>query len=262
MIPMKPPKLIALVDDISLRQRVEQAAAELAIEITWQLESENLVKQVAQMHPVAILVHLSGIAESAHVIQVLKASPATRRIPVIAFDYHADEILIRQASTTIYQDVYFLVDDSFVGTLVDIIRPRLNETAADLQTLQDQCSQSMPVLVRRGLEEFNAGQYFECHETLEEAWMAETGPVRDVYRAILQIAVAYYQIERRNYNGAMKMFLRSLQWLDPLPDRCQGIEIARFRADALQTRLVMEALGPERIDELNRVNLKPIIFDE
>jgi hypothetical protein len=48
----------------------------------------------------------------------------------------------------------------------------------------------------------------------------------EVYRAVLQVAVAYFQIERGNYNGAAKMFLRLRQWIDPLPDYCRGIDIA------------------------------------
>jgi len=55
--------------------------------------------------------------------------------------------------------------------------------------------------------------------------MATSGPVRELYRAILQVGIAYYQIERGNHRGALKMLLRSVQWLAMLPDRCQGIDV-------------------------------------
>ncbi|MBI5930279.1 MAG: DUF309 domain-containing protein [Chloroflexi bacterium] len=259
-------KILAFVHDATLRQMIEDAAVELEAEVIWALEKDHIVKQVAEMRPLAILVHLSLMEEVKPIIQGLKASPATRRVPVIAFDYHSDEEIIRKAAVTIYQDWYFNARDMLTldirPTLAGMIRNSLEETEADSQELLDHCAQPMTPLVKKGLEEFNAGEYYECHETLEAAWMAETTPVRDMYRGILQVAVAYYQIQRGNYNGAMKLFLRSIQWLEPLPERCQGIEIARFRAGALQARLAMEALGPERIGEFDQKLMKPIIYEE
>ncbi len=114
----------------------------------------------------------------------------------------------------------------------------------------------------QGLRQFNAHEFFECHETLETVWRRETGPVRELYRAILQIGVAYYQIERGNYWGAYKMFLRTLQWFEPLPDRCQGIDVARLRADADAARAHLEALGPERIAEFDRALIRPVVYEE
>ena len=57
------------------------------------------------------------------------------------------------------------------------------------------------------------------------------------------------------------MFLRMLQWFAPLPDRCQGIEVARLREDAATARAHLEALGPERISEFDRTLLKPVIYE-
>ncbi|MBZ0320132.1 MAG: DUF309 domain-containing protein [Anaerolineae bacterium] len=258
-------KIIAFIQDAPLRQLVEKAAAELEAEVVWSLDTTQVVKQVAEIRPLAILVHLALLDDVQHVIQALRTSPATRRIPVIAFDYHFDDDIIRQAAVTIYHDWYFNAQDAIAGnmrpTLAGMIRYSLGETERDSQKLFDQCTQPMRPLVKRGLEEFNAGEYYECHETLETAWMEESGPVRDMYRGILQVGVAYYQIQRGNYNGAMKMFLRSLQWLEPLPDQCQGIDIAQFRADALHARLAMEALGPEHIKDFDRSLLKPITYE-
>jgi hypothetical protein len=105
-------------------------------------------------------------------------------------------------------------------------------------------------LALKGLEVCQ-GEYFDALEFLEEAWKDDETH-RELYRAILQVAVAYLQIERGNYNGAVKMFLRLRQWIDPLPDRCQGVDVAGLRADAyaVQQRLVSQ--GRERIDGFDR----------
>jgi len=115
-------------------------------------------------------------------------------------------------------------------------------------------------LLIKGIAEFNAGAYFEQHETLETAWRNEPGPIRQLYQGILQIGVAYYQIQRRNYVGAMKMFQRATRYLDILPDVCQAVNIARLRQDAAAARTEMERLGPERIATFNPVFFKPVQF--
>ena len=35
------------------------------------------------------------------------------------------------------------------------------------------CLEPPPPGLLAGIEEFNRGEFFECHETLEELWMAE-----------------------------------------------------------------------------------------
>jgi hypothetical protein len=88
----------------------------------------------------------------------------------------------------------------------------------------------------------------------------DTSPGRELYRAILQVAVAYLQIERGNYAGAMKMFLRLRQWIDPLPETCRGVNVAQLRADAWRARETLIALGKDRIGEFDRELFKPVIY--
>ncbi len=89
----------------------------------------------------------------------------------------------------------------------------------------------LPPDVIKGLELFNAGHYFEAHEELESAWRAEKGPIREMYRGILQVGVGYYHVQRGNFRGALKMFRRCRQWLDRFPDQCCGIDLKRLRHD-------------------------------
>jgi predicted metal-dependent hydrolase len=90
--------------------------------------------------------------------------------------------------------------------------------------------------------------------------MAEEGIGRDLYRAVLQVAVAYYQIERANYNGAAKMFLRMRQWIEPLPDVCRGIDVAQLRTDSRRVHQALLALGPERLHEFDVSLLRPVKY--
>jgi uncharacterized protein len=190
-------------------------------------------------------------------LSIVRSSPSTRRIPMIALV--RDEAGVRSAAA-LHAAATLSVDDHLIDTLPAAIRQHARVYDQD-QALAAQCGDSPPALVLRGLHEFNTGEYFECHETLEEAWNAESGPVRDVYRAILQIGVAYLQITRGNFRGAEKMFQRAAQWFAPLPDRCQGIDIAGLRADYAAARTHMHTLGESRIAEFDRTYLKPIRYE-
>jgi predicted metal-dependent hydrolase len=84
----------------------------------------------------------------------------------------------------------------------------------------------------KGIHLFNQKKFFDAHEELEFAWRAEEGQIRDLYRGILQIGVAYYHIERRNFSGAKKILLRSTKWLKPFSGRYLGINIDKLKKDA------------------------------
>lgn len=117
--------------------------------------------------------------------------------------------------------------------------PNHDESSA---RLHDQCSTPLPLEARQAVALFNAGEYYKQHDLFELLWRAERGPVRDLYRAVLQVGVACYQVTRGNRRGALKMLIRGIRWLALLPDTCQGIDVARLRADALRLGQTIEAL--------------------
>ena len=131
----------------------------------------------------------------------------------------------------------------------------------DYQQIESACGENLSDLGVKGIEEFNRGEYFQAHETLEEAWNEDQSAGGELYRAILQVAVAYLQIERDNYRGAMKMFLRVRQWIDPLPDTCRGVDIAQLRADADNVHQVLLSLGQERLSEFDQTLFQPLQYD-
>ncbi len=122
------------------------------------------------------------------------------------------------------------------------------------------CQGELHPLALKGIQFYNAGDYFMAHEELELAWREERGAIRDVYRGILQVGLGYYHILRLNYPGAVKMFQRCRQWLDPFQTACRGIDLDRLRADFLTAEAALLRLGPERLAQFDRSLLKPILF--
>lgn len=101
-----------------------------------------------------------------------------------------------------------------------------------------------PPLLVRGIELFNAGAYWECHETLETLWRQETRPVRRLYQGILQVGVGLLHARRGNLSGARKVLRRGLAHLRDLPDVCQGVHVAEIRRAGQAVLDQLETPGP------------------
>jgi uncharacterized protein len=255
------PVILVLVKSPALREAIADNAA--GFDIRWSFDATGYEKAdergrrevaaIAEINPALIVIELDRPVDW---LPAVRSDPATRRIPVLAITH--DDAVERWAMTALPNAI--LTPEAFIGELPGILTEYARIFRAG-DKLDSQCQENPPALVLKGLHEFNAHEFFECHETLEEAWNKESGPVRELYRAILQVAIAYYQIERANYWGAHKMFLRMQQWFAPLPDQCQGIDVARLRSDAATAREHLEALGPERVAEFDRSLFKPVVYE-
>lgn len=120
------------------------------------------------------------------------------------------------------------------------------------------CKGPLPDKVLEGIRLFNAREFFEQHEALEEAWLAEPGPVRDLYRGILQIGVGFYHLERQNFRGARNLLTYGMDRLAPFEPACRGVDVRGLRAAALRCRDELERLGRDRIAEFD-MGLIPLV---
>ncbi len=219
-------------------------------------QTANLTQQLATMQPHLIVVDLDDAALPwQRWIGVIKSSAATRRLPVLAIT--ADSSLLGRARSA-GADGVLLRDplQSQLGALETLIGQlaRPDKTAV----ITTACQQPLSELARAGIALFNDQQFYEAHHGLEDAWNADQSAAKELYRAILQVAVAYLQIERGNYRGAVKMFLRVQQWLAPLPATCRGINIAQLRDDATAAHHHLTTIGADQIAAFDRSFFKKI----
>jgi uncharacterized protein len=103
----------------------------------------------------------------------------------------------------------------------------------------------------RAVAQFNRGEFFEQHETLELLWRAERRDVRYLYQGILQIGVAFHHLRRLNPHGTLYMLTRGAQYLAPFAPRCQGIDVQALLDDAAAARREIERLGPGRLRDFD-----------
>ena len=207
---------------------------------------EAFVAALDRYFPVLALLDLNTPGEWADAIRRCKQRPHTSQIPIFAFGSHVDVETLkaaRQAGANHAWARSRMMDD-----LPDIVARHVNPPIRELAGCGDGLSEQAVL----GVAAFNRRDYFEQHEHFEAAWLAEDRAVREVYQGILQVGVAFLQIERSNWAGAVKIFRRGLPRLRGLPTHCLGIDIAAFRAAAEAIHLEITQLGSERLDEFDQ----------
>lgn len=274
----KQPLVVAFVADVMWQSKIELVTRHLGFAVQF-IEDETqispadtpsqparpgepldgrkgvLFEQLVQNRPALLIFDL----ENGHIpwlnwMPTLKSSPATRRIPIVAYAPHVNSQALNQAQSCGADQV--VVRGQFQKQMGELLQKWA--VVPDYEALASSCDQPLPEIAHKGIELFNSQQFYDCHHALEEAWNEDSGPGRNLYKGILQIAVAYYQIQRGNYNGGAKLLLRMRQWLDPLPDVCRGVPVRQLRKDALQVYEALQAAGRENISQFDQTLFKPI----
>lgn len=123
------------------------------------------------------------------------------------------------------------------------------------------CNDAPPAALRQGIAQFNRGEFYQCHETLEDAWKAERDPIRQLYQGILQVGVAFHHLRYGNYIGASKLLAIGLSYLRDFAPACLGVDVARFISDVAAVQTTLHALGPTRIGDFDQSTFPTIILD-
>jgi CheY-like chemotaxis protein len=238
------PTIVAVVPNLMFSTRIEDAARTIQAEVVLAADAATFTQALLNGARLALIDANTREVPWLDWVQAVKANPAISHIPVIAFGSHTD-VALREHSLAAGVDRY-LARSNFVAGLPEIM------AAAVREVTDDPCGESLPAGVVRGLEEFNTGRYFEQHETLELVWRAELRPVRNLYRGILQIGVACYQLERGNAAGAVKLIDRATRWLQPFRPTCQSVDVERLLADAKRLRNEIVHAGFDNVAGLDR----------
>ncbi|CAN5326355.1 hypothetical protein BH24ACT19_BH24ACT19_21350 [soil metagenome] len=112
--------------------------------------------------------------------------------------------------------------------------------------------EGLPELVVKGIEEFNRGEFYECHEYLEEAWMQEPKRVRFLYQGILQVGVGFYHLGRGNWRGATGLLRNGTVRLREFEPATLGIDVSRLVRECEWCLEKLEDLGRERVREFDQ----------
>ncbi|MBE3553913.1 MAG: DUF309 domain-containing protein [Thermicanus sp.] len=73
------------------------------------------------------------------------------------------------------------------------------------------------------LEKFHKGEYYECHDLLEEIWLGEKQ--NRFLQGLIQLSVALYHYEYGNVKGARMMLKAAFQYLEHYRPKHWGLDV-------------------------------------
>jgi uncharacterized protein len=114
------------------------------------------------------------------------------------------------------------------------------------------CDEPPPPDLLKGIHEFNAGEFFDQHETLETLWRATDADVRYLYQGILLVGVGFYHLEKGNWHGAQAKLAAGIEMLAWFAPACQSVDVADLIAGAEPCLARVRDLGPDRLAEFER----------
>lgn len=252
-----PPAVAVLCADMMLSVRIQDAIARAdgrAVVIEDLSVAGEALIAIDRSLPVLILIDLGIDGDTDAVIRGCKLRPHTSHIPIYAFGSHLNAEALQAARASGADHAW--ARSRMMNELSEVIDSHVNPPVRYLDGWDDELSE----LAREGIHELNSGEYFEQHELLEEAWLAEKRPVREMYQGILQVGVAFFHMENNNWSGAVKLFRRGLPKLRNLPEVCQGVEIGMFYRQADSIHREISSMGAESLKSFDRSRYPQIHF--
>jgi predicted metal-dependent hydrolase len=107
---------------------------------------------------------------------------------------------------------------------------------------------------------FNHHLFFEMHEVLEAQWRVEHDPARLFLQGLIQIAVAFHHLERRNFRGAVSLLHDGLEKIMPARPAFLGVELQEFVAQLIACHAELQRLGPEHCDQFQSTRIPRLQF--
>jgi hypothetical protein len=86
----------------------------------------------------------------------------------------------------------------------------------------------MDARLRRGLEQFNGGEFFAAHETWEDLWNDSVGMEKQLLQGLVQIAAGYSKVESGIRGGAVKLLSRGAAIVAQFAPSALGLTLNPF----------------------------------
>ncbi len=248
---MLDPIVVALEPDPVFAARIAAAARVAGAQVVI-VEEVSALWAAIERWPALVIVDLAA-AGWEEPIRRAKMLPHTRRIPIVAFGNHVTADTLQAARQAGCDHAWS--GSRFAAEGPDLLQQTLHPPTRWVEGWDA----APPAGLCCGIAQFNVGEYWECHETLESLWNGEPRAVRDLYQGLLQVGVAFHHLRGGNYPGALKMLRRGLPRLRDLPETCQGVRAAELYTAARGVHDQLVVLGPERLGEFDLRSLPRIV---
>lgn len=115
-----------------------------------------------------------------------------------------------------------------------------------LSSLLPEPPSAVPPELRTAVDQFNRGEFWECHETLEDVWRATPYPLRFFYHALIKVAVGFHHMSRHNRHGARVKLSDGVRLLRLFQPSFMQVGTEGLLADASEWLARVEE--PDRLD--------------
>lgn len=238
MIPF-PPAVVLCIEDLLFSERMADGVRHLGGKPVATGNRKAFLRAMDQSLPVLALLDLHIDMNWEAAIRTVRLRPHTRAVPIYGFGRHTEPELLARARRAGVDHAW--ARSRIVAELPELLERHINPPLA----MPDGGLDPLSADAAEGVRLFNARRYHAQHEAFEDAWNAEPQPVREMYQGILQIGLAFLQLQNRNRPGVIKMFGRGVPRLRPLPDVVQEVQIRRFLDESLQVFHALSDSGKE-----------------
>ncbi len=102
----------------------------------------------------------------------------------------------------------------------------------------------------QAIEQFNQGDFYACHDTLEAIWIEAPTFEKNFYQGILQVAVALYHLGNHNWRGAVILLGEGLTRLHRYQPDYGNIDLDRFVLEGTDLLNSLQKIGADRVNEV------------
>jgi hypothetical protein len=115
----------------------------------------------------------------------------------------------------------------------------------------------------RGVEHFNAHEFFEAHEAWEDVWARTSGRDQLFYKGLIHAAVALHHFGNGNLRGARKVWGSCLRYLTPYTPHHLGLDLEAFLARMRACFADLDAAGEPLLSvPLDEAQIPRIALDQ
>ena len=111
-----------------------------------------------------------------------------------------------------------------------------------------------------GIELFNAGEFWEAHETWERVWLHDQTSGRVFFQGLIQVAAGMHQVRRGIYHGADKHIRNAIWKLKPFQPDCLGVDVSALLQAVQELHKEVRRLGPGNLQANNELLSPEIIL--
>ncbi|MBI4394068.1 MAG: DUF309 domain-containing protein [Euryarchaeota archaeon] len=112
-----------------------------------------------------------------------------------------------------------------------------------------------------GIAHFNAREFFESHEVIEDYWREVKGSERVFLQGVIHAAVALLHFERGKLGSAISQYGLSVKRLSPYRPSCLGLDVTRFQRELEAVFSELLEKGPDSGVKLDRARIPTIRLD-